>query len=206
MKLTIKIGGETRFQRIYHHPAHMPEVTPEVTVDQSQNVSISLPSLIDKGVVGNIQSFQCTVCEALLRAPAVFKNKSMTKQVVCGICGSKLQAPAAPPSAGTWSCYPSSVLVAAAINRTEALKLENEQLKLENEQLKLENEQLKAQVSSAEVEQPKAQLPSVEVFDVDSNQTEQVARTDVEPAPKRHKGTFTEKLQTKLNEWTLMSD
>ena len=147
MKVTIKIGGETRFQRI------LPEVTPEVT-------------LIDKGVVGNIQSFQCTVCEALLSChQTLFKNNSRTKQVVCGICGSKLQARAALPSGGTWCCYPSSVLVAAAIK--------------------------------------KAQVSSVEVFDVDSNQTEQVARTDVEPAPKRHKGTFTEKLQTKLNEWTL---
>ena len=83
----------------------------------------------------------------------------------CPICGSRLQAPAAPAKQSTCA---SNVLLAAAMRRGRALQLEVEQ-------------------TTAQVEQLKAQLFGVEVFDVDTEETEQVVRKDVEPVPNRLK-------------------
>ena len=89
--------------------------------------------------------------------------------------------------------------LASAINRAEAAELEVQRLEETNDNnrahaAELEVQRLKAasainrvEAAELEVEQLKAQLHAVEVFDVDTDQTEQIVRRDVEPAPKRLK-------------------
>jgi hypothetical protein len=199
MKLRLKINGKP-YSTVEFHP----DCSPKVLVYQSHDARVFLPSLLDNGLVGDLPSWQCPVCGALLKAPAAPAKPGGLPECHCPVCGSVLQAPAAPAKQSSMIdlTNPTQGALTAAINHAEALKLEVEQLK--------------------------AQLFGVEVFDVDRNQTEQVVRTDVEPAPKRLKRlkevrvktkkvevdedleetqenyqiqiTFTDKLQTKLDE------
>jgi hypothetical protein len=141
-QIKIIIGGQPH-SIIKFYPAPIPEVI----LHKSHDACVSLPAPIDNGMVGDIQSWQCPICSALLQRQAGQTGGTVS----CPICGSHLQAPVAPAKQSTCA---SNVLLAAALRQVKQLK---------------------------------AQLFGVEVFDVDTEETEQVVRKDVEPVPNRLK-------------------
>ena len=159
-QVSIRIGG-----RLHSTIKFSPAPNTEVILHKSQGESVSLPALIDTGMVGDIQSWQCPVCRALLQAPAGHNNKPEGGTVSCPGCKTRLHCPAAPAKQSTCA---RNVHLAATMKRGRALQLEVKQLK-------------------AQVEQQKAQLFGVEVFDVDTQEIEEVVRKDVEPVPNRLK-------------------